>query len=395
MPWLLALLMLISRHELCSSAKITNHGNYGWRGGALPGQHATETEDTNDDPNNKTVEAYVAAMREKDRQQITPNTEPCDDDNDQEPSDTTESTEDAGNDASPSSDVAEEPAVVGVKSHNSKKSNAVGDPDGDDDDDDTDESLSEFSDEWEELEEFGDFVEELLVEPQLQVEVELVEESGGDEADEDILTDNGKPSGGGGVGVRLGRMNNRRGNRRNWRSTSSTSKLSSDQKRLLEAWTPHVYFPPTQSALAYLTEHARMLDASSKIRLDRRTLYAGLLMEWGCVETKLSSGSRKFFPSSVSQTLQAALSMATQPHWRVSSPRTSGIRLYQDEDTTSKSPTLSMQETVAMALVSYSKVNRFTSLCNMSEAYLFDETGTLDGLWTSHFRRSCSEQGET
>ena len=372
MPWLLALLMLISRQELCSSAKIINHGNYGWRGGALPGQHATETEDTNDDPNNKTVEAYVAAMREKDTQQITPDTEPCDDDNDQEPSDTTESIEDAGNDASPSTDVAEEPAVVGVKSHNSKKSNAVGDPDGDDDDDDTDESLSEFSDEWEELEEFGDFVEELLVEPQLQVEVELVEESGGDEADEDILTDNRKPSGGGGVGVRLGRMNSRRGNRRNWRSTSSTSKLSSDQKRLLEAWTPHVYFPPTQSALAYLTEHARMLDASSKIRLDRRTLYAGLLMEWGCVETKLSSGSRKFFPSSVSQTLQAALSMATQPHWRVSSPRTSGIRLYQDEDATSKSPTLSMQETVAMALVSSSKANRITSLCNILEANLFD-----------------------
>lgn len=350
MPWLLALLMLISRHKLCSSARLINHGNFGWRGGSLPEQHLTESAEASDETNNKTVEAYVAAMREKDTQQITQNTEPSDE-KEQDPNEATEITEDSGNDSSPSQDAPEEPAVVGVKSHGHKKSNAVGDPDGDDDDDDTDESLSEFSDEWEELEEFGDFVEELMVEPQLQVEVELVEESGGDEGDEDMLTESGKPSGGGGVGVRLGRMNNRRGNRRNsWRSTSSTSKLSSDQKRLLEAWIPHVYFPPTQSALEYLTEHARMLDASSKTRLDRRTLYAGLLIEWGCVETKLSTGTRKFFPSSVSQTLQAALSMATQPHWRVSSPRTSGIRLYQDEDATSKSPTLAMQETVAMAL---------------------------------------------
>jgi hypothetical protein len=356
---MLALLMLISRHELCSSERLVNHASFGWRGGAAPDQRVDETANSREEPNNnKTVEAYVAAMREKDTQRTIQSAEPRED-KDQEPGEAAESAEETGNDSTPSQEDAEEPAVVGVKSHSQKKSNAVGDPDGDDDDDDTDESLSEFSDEWEELEEFGDFVEELVVEPQLQVEVELVEESGGDDGDEDILADSGKPSGGGGVGVRLGRMNNRRGNRRNsWRSTSSTSKLSSDQKRLLEAWIPHVYFPPTQSALEYLTEHARMLDASSKTRLDRRTLYAGLLMEWGCVETKVSTGSRKFFPSSVSENLQAALSMATQPHWRVSSPRTSGIRLYQDDDATSKAPTLSMQETVAMALVSCSSVQR-------------------------------------
>ncbi len=344
-----ALLMLISTHEVWSSGD-TKKNLFGWRGGSLPERGATEI-DTNKNNNDETVEAYVAAMKEKDRQKLEQDLPPCDREG-EERNEREDSAPDTGDDAPASQDVAEDPAVVGVKSHHHKKSNAVGDPDGDDDDDDTDESISEFSDEWEEMEEFGEFVEDLLVEPQLQVEVELVEESGADEGDEETPIDVGKPSGGGGVGVRLGRINSRRGSRRNsWRSSPSASKLSSDQKRLLEGWTPHVYFPPTRSALSYLTEHARMLDASSKNRLDRRTLYAGLLMEWGSIETKSSTSSRKFLPSSVAQTLHAALSMATQPHWRHSSPRTSGIRLYQDEDTSVKTPTLSMQETVAMALV--------------------------------------------
>jgi hypothetical protein len=145
-------------------------------------------------------------------------------------------------------------------------------------------------------------------------------------------------------------MNSRRRNRKDaWRST--TNKLSHDQNRHLEAWMPHIYFPPTSTALAYLSENARLLDSSSKNRLDRRTLYAGLLLEWGCTDSKLSSRTRKFFPSSTSQALQAALSMATQPQWRQPAPRTSGIRLFQDEDN-SKASTLGMQETIAMALVS-------------------------------------------
>jgi hypothetical protein len=249
-------------------------------------------------------------------------------------------------DAPQDASTSEEPAVVGVKSHNHKKSNAVGDPDGGDDDDDSDESLTDFSDEWEELENFEEFVEDLVVEPELQVEVELVEESGAEETD-----DESKPiGGGGGVGVRLGRMNSRR-RRNSWRSHSSSSKMSHDQQRLLEAWVPHVYFPPTESALSYLSEHARMLDAGSKNRLDRRTLYACLLMEWGSVDKKLSSGKRKFLQPPVSQSLQAALSMATQPLWRRSAPRTSGIRLYQDDGNVANAATLSMQETIAMALV--------------------------------------------
>ena len=99
-------------------------------------------------------------------------------------------------------ETSDEPSVgVGVKSHHHhhKKSNAVGDPDGDDDDDDEEDSeeedsLSEYSEEWDELDTFDDFVDDLLVEPQVQVEVEVVEEEAtfiktGEEGDEvDVLT---------------------------------------------------------------------------------------------------------------------------------------------------------------------------------------------------------------
>jgi len=59
---------------------------------------------------------------------------------------------------------------------------------------------------------------------------------------------------------------------------------------------------------------------------------------------------RKFLETSTSQALQAALSMATQPQWRESFPRPSGIRLYGDDP--DRGLTLAMQETVVLALVS-------------------------------------------
>ena len=294
-----------------------------WRAGAFE----SNTDPSSSSVANSTVQNYVAAMREKDHQDRQDET-----DHDE----TEEEHQSQQGEPSPSAETSEDdPAIVGVKSHASKKSNAVGDPDGDDDDDDDDENedLSEFSEEWEELEDFDN----MLVEPQVQVEVELVEEDEKDEA-----------SSSGGVGVRMGRMNSRRKNRA-WKS-----KLSHDHTRLLKAWTPHIYFPPTPQALAYLDSNARIIDAMSKSRLDRRTLYAGLLLEWGTTATsKLANVSRKFLPSPTSQSLQAALSMATQPQWRLSSPRTNGIRLYQGEET-GKTSTLGMQETIAMALVSSS-----------------------------------------
>jgi hypothetical protein len=316
---------------------------FAWRGGSLPPSTSTSTDTTN---NNATVEEYVAAMKEKDGKDRS------------DDKDVPSTSSSSGDDTAPTSeDTAPEtpeednddPAIVGVKSHshNNKKSNAVGDPDGDDDDDSDDDSLSEYSEEWQELEEFDEFVEDLIVgEPQVHVEVELVE---GEETTP--MTTSSSTTGGGGVGVRLGRMNTRRRNRKDtWRSTPD--RLSNDQKRLIEAWTPHLYFPPTTSALSYLSENARLLDAASKMRLDRRTLYAGLLLEWGVkTEKKLTSRTRKFLPAPASQALQAALSMATQPHWRQSAPRTSGIRLYQDEEN-ARTSTLAMQETIVMALVS-------------------------------------------
>jgi ATPase family AAA domain-containing protein 1 len=259
-----------------------------------------------------------------------------------------------------------ENSVVGVKSHHlqHKKSNAVGDPDGDDgeDDDDSDDTLSEYSEEWEDLEELvEEFLNDVSLDPNVQVEVELVEEGTDamdiqDEDDDDLETDEASSveiKGGGGVGVRLSRMNRRRRNRRkgSWSKSAADddTKLTHDQARLLTAWSQFVFFPPTASALAYLSENARLIDASSKTRLDRRTLYAGLMLEWGATDSKLSSSTRKFLPGPSSQSLQAALSLATQPQWRKSAPRTSGIRLYTEEDGP-KGCTLGMQETVAVAL---------------------------------------------
>eukprot|EP00980_Cylindrotheca_fusiformis_P027911 scaffold22568_cov125-Cylindrotheca_fusiformis.AAC.8 len=300
---------------------------FGYRGGAIPGGESSAS------GKNTTVEKYVAAMKEKDRN--------VDDEG---------YTDDGGADADsseePSSSATTEsspPAVVAVKSHAQKKSNAVGDPDGNDDDSDSD--TSDYSEEWEELEGFDGFEDgEKKADHQVQIEVELVEDENG------IEQQTSTKSGGGGVGVRLGRMANRRRNRKDsWRSTTATP--SQEQAMLLEAWMPHIYFPPTSAAKSYLSENARLLDASSKNRLDRRTLYAGLLLEWGTsTGSKITSRTRKYVSTSAAQTLQAALSMATQPQWRQSAPRTSGIRLYEDEEV-GKSCTLGMQETIAMALV--------------------------------------------
>lgn len=341
--------------------------------------------------NDATVEEYVAAMKERDAGQDAPTGGTGDRNNalgvDDEQQDAYASSPQNSGDSSSSNSPTRttltkhekgssshadkqdaKPSVVGVKSH--KKSNAVGDPDGDDDDDDDDEtetedeSLSEFSEEWEEIEESYDHFEEDLFEPQVEVEVEMVEEKIVDphQEERDTFLNNkdsfrptivaSKSSGGGGVGVRLGRMANRRKNRdRRKAKAADPPKPSYDSARLQSAWNPFVYFPPSTSGLSFLSNNARILDASSKSRLDRRTLYAGLLLEWGATESKLSSSTRKFLPASSSQALQAALSMATQPIWRQSAPRTNGIRLYQDSETT-KGSTLGMQETIAMSLVS-------------------------------------------
>lgn len=283
-----------------------------------------------------TVKEYVAAVKKKDAE----HTDKDDDNRDALDDDDTvvvtneDDTSTLRDDSSPE----EEVSTVGVKSH--KKSNAVGDPDGEgSDDDDSD------TDDWEDFEEDELEEIELLVDPaaQVQVEVEMLEEELQDE------DDSSASSTGGGVGLRFGQRLGRRKNRnKEWRSTSATetgTKTSVGQKELLEAWSPYVYLPPNDAAVEYLTQHARTLEGASKSRLDRRTLYAGLLLEWRHAKTY-----RKFMQPATSQALQAALSLATQPAWRKSFPRPSGIRLYDQE--ADRGCTLAMQETMAMALVS-------------------------------------------
>jgi hypothetical protein len=257
----------------------------------------------------QTLQDYVAKMEEKDagRDDVTVTGIEVREEEDTKPSNEASS-------SSSSSDTDGE--FVGVKS---KKSNAVGDPDDDSDDDDDDEDLTE----WEDLD----------GEPQpLQVEVEVVEQE-----IEDHELSSSTRGGSGGVGVRLGRR------RKNKRKKTSTSTIP----MVINAWMPHLYLPPTPSVLDHMNDNVRTVDAAGKARLDRRTLYSGLLLEF----TSTGTSSRRYFSKETTQQLQAALSLATQPHWRSAFPQTSGIMLYDPEDEKSGA-TLSMQETIAMSLVS-------------------------------------------
>ena len=164
------------------------------------------------------------------------------------------------------------------------------------------------------------------------------------------------------------------------------------------AWLPHIWWPPP--SLEYLVDHATSMDASSRARLDRRTLYAGLLLEFSAaapVSTTTSSSSnqtrsashalgigggstsRTYLSPPTSQALRSALSLATQPQWRqvLWSERQrveednddddndnpdlygSGICLYDTRDdknnnnrgtSSSSTSTLSMQETICCSL---------------------------------------------
>lgn len=111
------------------------------------------------------------------------------------------------------------------------------------------------------------------------------------------------------LGQRLNRRKNRNSSNKEWRSTSTTTqanntpKTTLSHKELLEAWQPSVYLPPMASAVDYLIEHARAIDGASKTRLDRRTLFAGLLLEW----LSATKTYRCFLEPSASHALQAAL----------------------------------------------------------------------------------------
>lgn len=243
--------------------------------------------------------------------------------------------------------------VVGVKSlSHHKKSNAVGDPDGDgsSDDDDDDDNLSDWDDAVvrEDEEDYKDLDSVL---ERVQVEVEYTVE---DDEDEDSSSSNAIAStSSGGVGVRLGQRFKGKGgsNKRAGRTAEATMK-----QHILAAWQPNVYLPPPD--WTYLQEHSRTTDGDGKTRLDRRTLYAGLLLEWSATAT--TSSYRKFLDKDVSQALQAALSLATQPAWRKSLQRPSAIRLYGN-DVAARGCTMAMQETIALALVCLQNKNNLSS----------------------------------
>jgi hypothetical protein len=231
-----------------------------------------------------------------------------------------------------------------------KKSNAVGDPDGDGSDDSDDES--DLTEEWEDYMADNAMV---LDAAQVQMQVEVLNGSSQsmssssatpDKNNKDDAGDVRKSSTGGGLRLSNGV------HRLTRRKKPVPLSFDSIQTIELQAWTPHVYMPPSTPAIDYLTQHARMWDSAGKVRLDRRTLYAGLLMEW--MGLTAAGNFRKFMDPSTLQAFQAALSLATQPQWRKSFPRPNGIRFYEDMESNSGRGgcTLAMQESIAMALVS-------------------------------------------
>lgn len=350
--------------NIARGAKTQTHARIPWtavvRGGA-EFDHQSSENINSALQTNVTVEKYVASVEEKDAQHRTSRVndnligvqpvEPkkreelstadsCDGSDDYErvpqetssaaSGDTSEPSQEDGDFGPPPTTTSESPAVesqsqsdpnsgVGVKSHNHKKSNAVGDPDDDSDDDLEDDSSEEWEDfDDEDVDEMG-----MIVDTQLQV-VEVVGDGplDGEEDHEDAQPASAaKASGSGGVarmGHRLGRRKSRHGkqDRKAGRRRSAMSDEQSEDtleiEQIAEAWLPHVYLPPSAETVALLAKNARLIDASSKTRLDRRTLYSCLLLEW----INQSASNRKFLDSTSAMALQAALSLATQPEWR-------------------------------------------------------------------------------
>lgn len=307
-----------------------------------------------------------------------------------------------------------------------KKSNAVGDPDGDDDDDDDDENDDEDENE-EDVYVLDDDEEELslstatstafnnsddtdatdlfsiderdddAVVERVQVEVEYtIEEEDDKDEDDDINVvamstnskhgtsssrdNNQRSKNMGGVGVRsFGQRFKNRNKRRNNNHDSTKSDLmentSKMEQQFVEAWQSYIFYPPplpppvtmsnNSSFWQYLQQHYPAMDTDGKLRLDRRTLYSGILAEFSTsvytVKNNKRSNRRKFLDTETSQALQAAVSLATQPIWRKSlQQRPNAIRLYDIRNSEnepknmirdSSSTTLAMQETITLGLV--------------------------------------------
>eukprot|EP00956_Cyclotella_meneghiniana_P032938 scaffold92217_cov68-Cyclotella_meneghiniana.AAC.9 len=89
---------------------------------------------------------------------------------------------------------------------------------------------------------------------------------------------------------------------------------------LITAFRPMVFLPPPLPRLPSPegSSSLKSIDIASRRRLDRRTLYHGLLAELGGShsEEKSQSIRRRYLEGEVSRELRGALSLACQPKWR-------------------------------------------------------------------------------
>lgn len=220
-----------------------------------------------------------------------------------------------------------------TNTYEKKKENAVGDPDGNSSDDTDDTSdLSFLSDE-----------EELVA--------ELVEQEV-DEGMHVMMTDAVLD-----VEDTLDQHSSEKSTHATTDATSDDdSNKQSFDDALAQAFLPFVFMPPNDQQLQYIRDTAKDIDMDSRRRLDRRTLYRGLLLELmphQHVSANPNSGSnkksktnnlisnRRYLDDNTSHTLTAILSLATQPKWRkhITIPTKSSKK--QERSSNSKSNTKS------------------------------------------------------
>jgi len=257
-----------------------------------------------------------------------------------------------------------------------KKEGGLNDPDSsdssdndDDDDDDHDEDMKEYLQQQQDQQK--DMVEEELKVEILNLthedtsdenKVQLDGNDNDQEMDSDELSYNKRTNG---RRRRLRSNTNTNDNNNNNHSTDQNQNQSSPElnpfdQALVDAFLPLIYPPPSSpsnvhSFFEHLSSNAVGIDVASRRRLDRRTLYQSLLLEWnpgyskskhgsgngksndggidngsekgngngnsstngnGSSNNKKSTSKRNFINSELSHQLKSVISLASQPLWR-------------------------------------------------------------------------------
>ena len=229
-------------------------------------------------------------------------------------------------------------------SHPKKKSNAVGDPDGNSSDDESDEEdileelaelerqqqLNQSSSGAEEKEEFETLislaerresmkrrleeVEEKMKENDLEVTLELLDETPSSTSTDDSSYHLQKDKITQDDTINVSTTSKRRKIKREKEKTTIDS--ATMDNLLLSAFRPILFLPPPLPRLP----SSNNIDLLSRRRLDRRTLYHSLLAEFGGSHpiegTKKSSMRRRYLEGTTARELRGALSLACQPRWR-------------------------------------------------------------------------------